>query len=114
MIERERRPTDPNRPALDRHDLAVEGRRPVGDPGLGQDQALGPFGPEPDRLTGHLRPVANPGDLAVGQVDRVVDVAHGVGVGKPNDDLDTMPERAGQVARVGARFRPMVMHGPEV
>ena len=101
MLERERRAADPGRPGLDGDDLAVEDRRAVGDPGLGQDQALGALRPERDRLAGHVGPVADPGHLAVGQVLRVVDVAHRVGVREADVDLDAMAERAGQVARIG-------------
>ena len=79
---------------------AVEGRRAVGDPGFGEDQALRTLGPERDRLAGDVGPVPDAGDLAVGQVLGVVDVAHGVGVGESDGDVDPMRERPGQVARV--------------
>ena len=59
-----------------------------------------PSVPSGHRLAGDVGPVLDPGDLAVGQVDRVVDVAHRVGVGEPDDDLDAVTERAGQVARI--------------
>ena len=100
MLEGERRAADPGRPRLDGDDLAVEGRRAVGDAGLGEDQALGALRPERDRLAGHVGPVPDPGDLAVGQVHGVVDVAHRVGVGEADGDVDAVRERPGQVARV--------------
>ena len=103
MLERERRPADPGRPGVDRHDLAVERLGAIGDPGLSEDETLGRARPQGERLAGDVGPVPDARDLAVGQVFRVVDVTHRVGVGEPDRDLHLVVERAGQVAQVSRR-----------
>ena len=103
MLQGERRAPDPGGPGLDRHDLPVERLGAVGDPGLGQDQAFGAVGAQRDRLPGDVGPVADSGDLAVGQIDGVVDVAHRVGVGEADGDIHAMAKRPGQVARIRPR-----------
>ena len=106
VLQRERRPTDAGRAGLDRDGLAVEDRGPVGDARLGQDQALRALVTGRDRLAGHVGPVPDAGHLAVGQVDRVVDVAHRIGIGEADVDLDAMREIAGQIARVNRGLDP--------
>ena len=72
----------------------------VGDARLGEDEALRPVVALGDRLPRHVRPILDSGSLTVCEVNRVVDVAHGVGVGEADVDDDAVPEVAMQVAGV--------------
>ena len=84
--------------------LGVEDRGAVGDPGLGQDQALGPPWPAAtgSPVTSVQYWIAR--RLAVGQVDRVVDVAHRVGVGEADVERHRWgSRRAGRAGRARSR-----------
>ena len=91
---------EPLGPGLDHDGLAEEHGRAEGDLDLGQDQALGSAGVALERLAGRRHPPSHAGRLHERQVDRVVDVAHRVGVGEPDLDARPMAEVAGQVARI--------------
>ena len=82
MVEAQARPADVAGPRFNDDRLPEEERRAERDVGLGQDQALGPTGFADERLTGRGVPPVDPGRLDEGQVDRVVDMAHRVGVGE--------------------------------
>src|SRR4029078_7686056 len=96
---------DAGRPGLDDHRLAIERLGAVRDPGFGEDEAFRALGPERESLAGHVGPVADASDLAIGQVLGVVDVPHGVRVGEPDLDLDLVGERTDEVARISRGCR---------
>src|SRR4051794_18823929 len=102
MLQHEAGRPDAGRSRLDRHRVGVEDLGAIGDPGLGEDQALGAVMSSGEGLSGDVRPVPDPRHLAVRQVDRVVDVAHRVGVREPDGKLDAVGEVARQVAGVGS------------
>jgi len=105
VLEAEAGATDPMRPRLDGDALSEEDRRAERDRRLGEDQPLDSTRLTLERLAGRSRPPPDPSRLDVGQVRRVVDMAHRVGVGKANLDRDPMAEIAVEIAPVRLSVR---------
>src|SRR5687768_15061368 len=100
VVQHERGCPDLRQPHFDSDYLPEHRRRHI--------VALGSRHDEVEHVVGvvvmELLPVGRPCHLEVGEVDRVVDVAHGVQVSEPDRDLDVEPAGRGMLAHGAAKL----------